>query len=410
MMKNTFRWAAGLASVVLALGASTAAPAEDGPKVSKPEAKTLKAAQDAMAAKKYQDALAKLHDAQNIAGKTAYDQYLIDEMLGFIAVRTKDYAEAARSLEASFNSPYFDKAQIPQRVNALAQINYTLRNYDKAVDFGTRAVKGGYADEEMYTLLSQAYYLKGDNRGTKRFVEGYVEDLIKRGQTPKEQLLQLIMSACSKLEDSDCVTHSLERLVTYYPKTEYWQNLLYSLFQVREQSDNNRLNLYRLALEVDALKQPDDYTEMAQLALDAGSPGEAQSILEKGFEKKVFPDARAQAKNKRLLDSAKHRAAADLAALPKMDKDAAADKNGAKDVAVGLAYLGYHQYDKAVTALSRGLSKPGVHNEAEARLLLGIAELEAGKKDEAVKSFKAVKGDPKLERLANLWNLHARQA
>jgi len=159
-----------------------------------------------------------------------------------------------------------------------------------------------------------------------------------------------------------------------------------------------------------ALKKHEANTEMAQLALDAGSPGEAQSILEKGFEKKVFPDARAQAKNKRLLDSAKHRAAADLAALPKMDKDAAADKNGAKDVAVGLAYLGYHQYDKAVTALSRGLSKPGVHNEAEARLLLGIAELEAGKKDEAVKSFKAVKGDPKLERLANLWNLHARQA
>jgi len=38
---------------------------------------------------------------------------------------------------------------------------------------------------------------------------------------------------------------------------------------------------------------------------------------------------------------------------------------------------------------------------------LGIAELKAGRKDEARKAFKAVKGDPTLERLANLWTLHS---
>jgi hypothetical protein len=42
--------------------------------------------------------------------------------------------------------------------------------------------------------------------------------------------------------------------------------------------------------------------------------------------------------------------------------------------------------------------------------LLGIAEFKAGKKDDAVKAFQAVKGDPTLERLANLWSLHAKQA
>ena len=45
------------------------------------------------------------------------------------------------------------------------------------------------------------------------------------------------------------------------------------------------------------------------------------------------------------------------------------------------------------TALERGLGKPGVKDEAEARLLLGIAQLGAGKKEEAEKTFKAVKGD-----------------
>ena len=149
---------------------------------------------------------------------------------------------------------------------------------------------------------------------------------------------------------------------------------------------------------------------MASLAIEQGSPGEAQHILEKAFEKNVFADQRTQDKNKRLLESAKKAAASDLASLPKVEKDAAAAKTGDKDVALGLAYLGYQQYDKAAEALSKGLSKGGVRSEPEARLLLGIAQLKAGHKDEAVKAFHSVKGDAALERLANLWSLHAKQA
>jgi hypothetical protein len=63
-----------------------------------------------------------------------------------------------------------------------------------------------------------------------------------------------------------------------------------------------------------------------------------------------------------------------------------------------------------VDEISKGLAKGGLRNEPEARLLLGIAQLKAGHKEDATKSFHAVKGDPSLERLANLWSLHAKQA
>ena len=77
---------------------------------------------------------------------------------------------------------------------------------------------------------------------------------------------------------------------------------------------------------------------------------------------------------------------------------------------LGLAYLGYGQYDKAADFIAKGIAKGGVKNEADAHLMLGIAQLKDGHKDEAVKTFKAVKGDPALEKLANLWILHAKQA
>ena len=77
---------------------------------------------------------------------------------------------------------------------------------------------------------------------------------------------------------------------------------------------------------------------------------------------------------------------------------------------LGLAYFGYGEYDKAVEEITKGLTKGGLRSEGEARLLLGISQLKAGHKEDAAKAFHAVKGDPSLERLANLWTLHAKQA
>lgn len=401
------------AAAVAAGGLMPGRPAvadEKKPQVSRELGKPLKAAQEAVQAKKYSDALAKLKEADANPKKTPYDQHIINELSGFAYVRTNNYAEAAKSLEAGLNDGFLEQSDVPSRIKTLAQLNYQLKNYDKSIEFGNRAIKSGIADDEMLTLVGQSYYLKGDWKGTLKFEDAQVDSEIKKGQTPKDQSLQLALSSCVKLQDSECTTRELERLVAYYPKTEYWAQLLGTLLRSPQQNDKTQLQLYRLMSEVDVLKEPGDYTEMAQLAMDQGTPGEAQRILEKAFQKNVFPDKRTQDKNQRLLDSAKKAATSDLASLPKVQKDADAAPTGDKDVGVGLAYLGYQQYDKAADALNKGLTKGGVKSEPEARLLLGIAQLKAGHKEDAVKSFHAVKGDPTLERLADLWSLHAKQA
>jgi tetratricopeptide (TPR) repeat protein len=402
------------AAVVGATGFVTAAAADkkDENKVSKDLAKPLKAAQDALQAKKYPDALAKLKEAEGNPKKTPYDEHVINVLAGSAYARTNDFPDAEKAFEAQANDGFTEPGELPRIVKAVAQINYQLKNYDKAIEYGNRAIKNGAGDDEINVIVGQSYYLKGDYKGTLKFFQPVIDADIKAGRTPKDQQLQLVMSSCVKIEDADCTTKALEKLVTYYPKPDYWKDLLYTLQQDRSQtqSDKNTLQLFRLMSEVDVLARADDYTEMAQLAMEQGSPGEAQHILEKGFQKGIFADQRTKDKNQRLLDQAKKAAAADQASLPKIEKDADAAPTGDKDVGVGLAYLGYQQYDKASDLLSKGLTKGGVKSEPEAHLLLGIAQLKAGHKDDAVKSFHAVKGDPALERLANLWTLHAKQA
>jgi len=398
---------AGLTSPVARAADEKKAPEA---KVSKAASKPLKAAKDAADAKKYPEALAALKEVEALSDKTPYDIHVMNELYGFVYVRTQQYPEAAKALEAGLTDGFLNETDAANRLKALAQVNYQIKNYDKAIEFGDKVIKAGQADDDMVTLVSQAYYIKGDYPGTIKFVNEYNESQIKAGKTPKEQALNLVLSSCLKQDDKDCATKALERMVSYYPKPDYWQNLLYSLFQQEGQTDKSLLQVYRLAADVDVLKRPDDYTEYAQLAIEAGSPGEAQAILEKGMAKNIFTDPKLIDRNKRLLENAKKQADQDRAGLDKIAKDAAAGKTGDKDVSIGLAYIGYKQYDKAIEAITRGLSKPGVQNQGEANLLLGIAQLGAGHKEEAQKAFSAVKGDAKLERIANLWSLHARQA
>ena len=383
---------------------------EKGPKNSPALAKPLKEANDALKAKNYSDAITKLRAAEGVAGKTPGDQYIIDEMLSFAYIKTQNYPEAAKVMEAKLDSGLTPQSEQPMLVKQLATINYQIKNYDKAVDFGNRAIKGGFADDQIRTIVGQSYYLKGDWKNTLKFEEDIVNTQIKNGQTPTNESLALVYSACTKLQDEACQTRAVEKMVTYYPKPDTWAQLLYGMRKETSNNEANLLQTYRLMLDTDVLKDPTDYTEMAELALDGGSPGEAQRVLEKAQSKSVFTDQRSKDRAQRLLESAKKRATSDQAGLPKLEKEADASATGVKNVAVGTAYLGYGEFDKAADQLSKGLSKGSLKSEADARLTLGIAQLKGGHKDDAMKTFKAVKGDPTLERLANLWGLHAKQA
>jgi tetratricopeptide (TPR) repeat protein len=404
--------AVGAAAVALAaLVPQTPARAADTKQQVSPKlAKTLHDAQEDLKNKKYSEAIAKLKEADASPDKKPFDQHVINDFLGFAYVKTSNYAEAAKAWSAEIDDGITSQADIAQKTKEVSTLYYQGKNYDKAIEYGNRAIKGGFADEQTKTIVAQSYYLKGDWKNVLKFEDGQVDAQIKAGQTPTNESLMLIYSACQKLQDEACTTKAMERLVTYYPKPDSWAQLLYAVRKETSGNEGNLLQTYRLMFDTDVLKDPSDYTEMAELCLDAGSPGEAQRVLERAFQRNVFTDQRSKDRAQRLLDSAKKRAASDQASLPKLEQEANSATTGDKNVAVGRAYLGYGQYDKADDQLSKGLSKGSVKNEADARLTLGIAELKAGHKDEAVKTFKSVKGDPALEKLASLWQLHAKQA
>jgi hypothetical protein len=401
------------AAVALVLGTSMAALADDAtpppPKaqVSAAAGKDLQAAQKALTAQKYEEVLAALEKVKNNPKKNDYDEYVMNEFYVSTYAGQKKLQEAVGPLEAVMESKFMPAEELKRRVVQAAYLNYELKNYDKTIQYGSRAVKDGYAPAQLQTAIAQAYYLKNDYKGTDHFVRGMVDDEIKAGQAPSEDILELGLSSAAKQNDEAAESRWLELMVSYHPKPEYWENLLDTLYH-NKLTDKQTLQVYRLSSDVGALKRGSDYAEMAQLALDAGSPGEAVSVLNKGFAANVFTEPADKNRNTHLLDSAKKQAAADQPTLAKSEATANSAATGDALVGVGVGYFGYGDYAKATADISAGLAKGTSKDATDARLLLGIAQLKGGDKDSAVKTFKTVKGDPVTERLAALWILRAK--
>jgi hypothetical protein len=410
-MKKISRFAAAAAAALVA-GSSMTAFADDSaptpkPQVSAAAGKDLQAAQKALTDKKYDEVLVDLDKVKANPKKNEYDEYLMNEFYFTSYAGLKKYQEAEEPLEAAMTSKYMPASELKQRLVQAAALNYQLKDYDKAIQFGNRAVQNGDVTEQLIVVVAQSYYLKSDFKNTDRFATGIVDDEIKAGQVPSVDIMDLGLSAAAKQNDEAREAHWLELMVAYHPKPEYWESLLDTMYH-NKLTDRQTLQLYRLRADVGTLHAGSDYAEMAQLALDAGSPGEAVATLTKAFADNAFTDTADKNRNQHLLDSAKKQAAADQPTLPKTEATAANAATGDALVGVGIGYFGYGDYDKATKDLAAGLGKGTAKDATDARLLLGIAQLRTGDKDSAVKTFNSVQGDPVYQRLAALWILRAK--
>ena len=380
----------------------------DEPQVSRAVAKTLKAANDALQAKNYAEVLVKTREAAAITPRTAYDDYVIHYMQMPAFAAQSNYTETANAIVAIIDSPYLASNMKPQLLRTLMSIEYQQKDYDKAIQYGQRALAAGDLSNDTPLMIAQAYYLTNKYKEALAGMEAIVARDEQAGRKPAEKSLSLIWSCAIKTKDEAAAARAIEKLILHYPKPDYWANAMVGIRQDKTNDDRLKLMTYRLMSQVGILKRGEEFTEMAQIAVDQGNPGEAQAALEQAFAKNLYTDPHEKERNQRLLDKVRRSATEDRASLPKEEKAAAAAAAGDALVQVGAAYLGYGQPDKALAAISAGIAKGNLKYPDESYLLLGIANERNKNKAEAVRAFNRATNDPKFARLAKLWALEAR--
>ena len=385
------------------VGITPAAHAQAKESVRPELAKPLQAAQDAIRAQKFKEALNRLRDVDAIGGKSAFEQYMVDRTRGAAAMGAGENELAGRSFESALNSGRMSAGDQAKVVQALISLYYRAQDYPKAIFWMQRAIKDGSADNETRALLVQSYYLSGDLTRAQKELQNDLAAAERAGRAPSEGQLQLMANLASKQNDKAAYVATMERLVANYPTKAYWADLVSRVQGKPGFADRLVLDLDRLKLALGQINTSADYMEMSQLALQAGFPAEGKKIVDNGYAKGVLGTGAEAARHKRLQDLADKNAAEDLKNLAANEAEAQKAKDGTALVNLGYALVTAGQTDKGIAMIVEGITRGGLKRPDDARLHLGLAYLQAGKKADAIKTFKTVQGTDGTAELARYW-------
>ena len=388
-----------------ALAWALAAQAQDAvrPEVGKP----LQAANELIRAQRFKQALDKVREADAVGGKSASENYMIERMRLAAASGAGDVETAAKSFDAV--SAKVSAADRLKMIESLAGAYYRAGKYPQAMQWGQRYFREGGSSGAIRTLLIQSQYLSGDFAGAAKELRTEIEQAEKGGSPPGEDRLKLLVNATLKMNDTNGYVWALERLVTYYPKKDYWVDLLSRLQRKPNFSDRLALDTYRLSLATGSMSAANDFMEMAQLAVQAGFPAEAKQVLDKGFETKVLGQGAEAERQKRLRDLVAKRLEEDKQNQKLALAEAQEAKDGTALVNVGMNLVFNGDKPKGLQLMQQGLQKDKLKRENDARLHLAIAQLIAGDNARAQATLKQVSGNDGTADLARLWALYAKR-
>ena len=371
--------------------------------------KILQDASALIKAQKYKEALAKVRDADAVPNKSANDSLTIERMRMAAASGAGDTETAARAFDAVNASGKLPAADKLRMMESLAGSYYRARDYPKAITWSQRYLKEGGSNGAIRNLLIQSQYLGGDTAGAARELVAEIQADEKNGRAPAEERLNLLLNAAMRQADGRTDVFALERLVTYYPKKEYWAELLNRVQRKQEFSDRFALDAYRLMLATGSMRNANDYMEMTQLALQAGFAAEAKAAIDKGFAANVLGTGAEADRQKRLRDLAYKKADEDKATLAEREAQAAGSKDAAALVSIGFNQALAGQGAKGVALIEKGIAIGGLKRPEDAKLRLGQALVLAGESAKATSVLRSVVGTDGAADLARLWTLLGRR-
>lgn len=368
-------------------------------------AKPLQQAGELLKAGKSKEALAKVREADAVANKTAAEQLTIDRMRGAAAQRAGDHATTIQAFEAVFASGKLSGPEQAQVAESLAYAYAQTKDTVKAQAWIAKAQAAGGSSAQLKQLQAWLQGQSGDHAAIARDAAAAVSTAEQAGQRPAEaDLLRLADAQARGNLPGYSVT--LEKLLAHYPKKEYWAAALARLPRKPGFADRHALDVMRLKLASGTLSSTADFMEMAQLALQAGVPAEAKRIVERGFASGALGTGPEAERHQRLRSLALKQDAESSATIATRAAEAAAAKDGNALVQVGWVYASMGEADKGITLIEQGIAKGGLKRPDDARLRLGMAQLQSAQaKAKAAPTLRSVQGSDGSADIARLWLL-----
>ena len=362
----------------------------------------LAEAQTAAEAKDFKTAEGVLNDMIAGEGKSALNSYELANvynLFAFLRYSAEDFNGALKYYNEVIKQPDIPLAMEINTRFTVAQLYFVQEKWAE----GISALKKWFEmtdkpNANAYVLLSQGYYQLKEYDLALKNVEQAISMYEADGKVPKEQWYNLARFLYFDKQDFDNALGTLEILLKYYPKKQYWVQASHLYGEKKDEA--RQLAMMETAYEQGMLDKSTDIVTMAYLYLQAEVPYSAAKAMEQGFKDEIVED---KSKNYELVGNAWRQARETKKAIPMMEKAAAKSEDGELYTRLGNVYLDGDQNEKAIDAINKGLAKGGVKRPDQARLVLGMAYFNVGNYSDARKAFREAAKDERSEKYARQW-------
>ena len=356
-------------------------------------------AQNLIEQKKYPPALDILYALEQKYQLSPYERARVYNIKAYLAYTQDKLHQAVNLYQAMLGIPSLSVALTLSTLYSLAQLYYMQEQYSAAAktmykwfasNTGTVAA--------AHILMAQILYQLEQYQAAAEQVNTAIKIKSTAKQVVAESWYLLLYNLYYKQSKLNLMQQTLEELLTYYPKKNYWLQLA-SLYAQMEQQDNQLYSLDLVYIQ-DLLLRANSLLQLVYLKSGAGNPYQAAVILQRALALKSI---NRNAENLILLANlwlaAKERNNF-IASLQDADK---LSNDGMAAARLASNYLAQEDYAQAQQTALTALDKGGLKNTADTKLVYAISCFYLGQIQQALISLKSITPDAANYQLAKDW-------
>lgn len=366
--------------------------------------KKLGKAQEAAEAENWNGALAALREME--AGKDKFNGYeaaMMYYFYGFVYYSMERYKEAVGAYQNVLRQgpENLPEAFEVDTIRTVAQLYFLTENYGQALVYYNKWFAVATPEQitaDSYAQRAQVYYQKGDGDKALSDINTAVSMSEKEGDVPKENWLGLQRYLYYEKNDYKNVAGILEKLVKHYPKGEYYKQLASMYGELKREKD--QLHMMESAYIAGALQKEKELLNMAYLFMGHDMPYKGAKVIDKGIKEKKIERT---SENLKLLAQAYQMAQELQKSIPNLEAAAKLSDKGELYSRLAGIYLDLDKNEQAVSMGDRALKKGGLDRPGQLYIVLGMANANLKKYDDALSNLKKALKDDRSKKMAEQW-------
>lgn len=362
--------------------------------------KDLEAAQKALDTKDYAAAVAALDKVKARGDKlNGYERATLFNLYAGIHHARDQTPAAIDAYREVLKTPNLPEGLRDSTLFALAQMYFISEDYAKAITVLNHWFEVvAEPAPDAYQLLAQAHYQRQEYDKAERALIEALKLARARNQPPKEAWLGLLRAVYYELGDYPKASKVLEILVAQYPSESYYLQLsgMYGLMGKQKA----QLATLHAAYQGGMVSKKGDLLNLARLYMVENAPYPAVRLLDKAIADKIVEQ---DAEVLQLQAQALGMAQESEAQVPILSRLAQMTGDARHYTFLGQAYSEQGKWREAIEAFESALRGKSLSDAASVRMQLGTALFNAGRLNEARRTFIAASDSQKHGESAASW-------